>query len=139
MTLLMNRLLSWQNALLEDIDEFTASARMNQYERGVHEPDFGMVMKFAAVLKVPVFDIIEGERAQDFVECTLRQPFEWLGQVTCDYLNREPGTPFAGQFYHRWRNIEAMHGSAIARKMFAADARAASCVENVQMIDIAKQ
>ena|SRR5450830_561614 len=49
----------YQLGVLAGIDEFTASARMNQYERGVHEPDFGMVMKFAAVLKVPVSFLFE--------------------------------------------------------------------------------
>ncbi|MEI5639720.1 MULTISPECIES: helix-turn-helix domain-containing protein [unclassified Pseudoalteromonas] len=35
------------------IDEGSASARMNQYEKGVHAPDFGMVKSLATVLKVP--------------------------------------------------------------------------------------
>jgi len=35
------------------LDEFVASARMNQYERGVHTPDFKTVMALSAVLKVP--------------------------------------------------------------------------------------
>ena len=33
-------------------DEFVASARMNQYERGVHTPNFSTVERIAAVLKV---------------------------------------------------------------------------------------
>jgi transcriptional regulator with XRE-family HTH domain len=49
----------FQLGVLAGIDEFTASARMNQYERGVHEPDFGMVMKFAEVLNVPVSFLFE--------------------------------------------------------------------------------
>lgn len=35
------------------IDEMSASARMNQYERGKHGPDFSMVARIAAVLNVP--------------------------------------------------------------------------------------
>ena len=33
-------------------DEFVASARMNQYERGVHSPNYVTLSKIAAVLKV---------------------------------------------------------------------------------------
>lgn len=36
------------------IDEFVASARINQYERGKHAPDFSTVAKIAGVLWVPV-------------------------------------------------------------------------------------
>jgi transcriptional regulator with XRE-family HTH domain len=35
------------------IDELSSSARMNQYERGKHEPDFSMVERIAGVLNVP--------------------------------------------------------------------------------------
>jgi transcriptional regulator with XRE-family HTH domain len=35
------------------IDEMSSSARMNQYERGKHEPDFSMVERVANVLNVP--------------------------------------------------------------------------------------
>lgn len=34
-------------------DEFSASARMNQYERGTHMPDHGTVKRIAKVLNVP--------------------------------------------------------------------------------------
>jgi transcriptional regulator with XRE-family HTH domain len=36
------------------IDEFSASARVNQYERGKHMPDLQTVTHFAAVMRVPV-------------------------------------------------------------------------------------
>ena len=36
------------------IDEFTASPRMNQYERGVHIPDYSTLERLAQVLEVPV-------------------------------------------------------------------------------------
>ncbi len=39
--------------VLAGIDEMSASARMNQYERGKHAPDFGTVVRIAAVLNVP--------------------------------------------------------------------------------------
>ncbi|MBN1684521.1 MAG: helix-turn-helix transcriptional regulator [Gammaproteobacteria bacterium] len=35
------------------IDEFPASARMNQYETGKHTPDFLIIKRIAEVLKVP--------------------------------------------------------------------------------------
>jgi len=35
------------------IDEFSASARMNQYEKGVHAPDYHMAQRIAAQLQVP--------------------------------------------------------------------------------------
>lgn len=39
--------------ILAGIDEATANARMNQYERGTHSPDFSLACKFAEVLKIP--------------------------------------------------------------------------------------
>ena len=39
--------------VLADIDEMSSSARMNQYERGKHEPDFSMVERIARALNVP--------------------------------------------------------------------------------------
>lgn len=35
------------------IDEMSSSARMNQYERGKHGPDFSMVERIASALDVP--------------------------------------------------------------------------------------
>ena len=49
----------FQLGVLAGIDEFTASARMNQYERGVHEPDFGTVMRLAHALGIPVSFLFE--------------------------------------------------------------------------------
>lgn len=40
--------------VLAGIDEMSASARMNQYERGKHAPDHSMVNRLAVVLHVPV-------------------------------------------------------------------------------------
>ena len=39
--------------VLAGIDEMSASARMNQYERGKHEPNFSMLERIARVLNVP--------------------------------------------------------------------------------------
>lgn len=39
--------------VLAGIDEFSASARMNQYERGKHVPDLLTVERIAVVLGVP--------------------------------------------------------------------------------------
>lgn len=39
--------------VLAGIDEFSASARMNQYEKGKHAPDYAMSKRLAAVLRVP--------------------------------------------------------------------------------------
>jgi len=38
---------------LAGIDEFAASARVNQYERGKHTPDYRTAERLAAVLDVP--------------------------------------------------------------------------------------
>ncbi|MEQ3530598.1 helix-turn-helix transcriptional regulator [Pseudoalteromonas sp. XMcav11-Q] len=42
-----------QLGILAGMDEFSASARMNQYEKGVHAPDFKTVKALAKVLDVP--------------------------------------------------------------------------------------
>lgn len=34
------------------VDEFSASTRLNQYERGVHTPDYSTARRLARVLKV---------------------------------------------------------------------------------------
>ena len=36
------------------MDEFSASARMNHYEKGRHTPDYETLRRIAKVLKVPV-------------------------------------------------------------------------------------
>jgi transcriptional regulator with XRE-family HTH domain len=36
------------------IDQFSASARINHYERGRHLPDYTLVERLAAILDVPV-------------------------------------------------------------------------------------
>ena len=39
--------------ILAGIDEFSASARVNQYEKGKHVPDYSTIQRFSKVLKVP--------------------------------------------------------------------------------------
>lgn len=43
-----------QLGILIGIDESSASARMNQYEKGKHVPDFSLTQKIADSLNVPV-------------------------------------------------------------------------------------
>lgn len=40
--------------IMAGIDEMSASARMNQYEKGKHVPDYDMASRIAKVLNVPV-------------------------------------------------------------------------------------
>ncbi len=40
--------------VLVGIDEFSASARMNQYEKGAYAPSFDLMVRIAAVLGMPV-------------------------------------------------------------------------------------
>lgn len=39
--------------ILAGIDEFSASARMNQYERGKHVPDLKTLERLANILEIP--------------------------------------------------------------------------------------
>lgn len=52
--------------VLSGIDEFVASARMNQYERGARVPAYETLASFAAILSVPVeyFYIAEDDLAE---------------------------------------------------------------------------
>src|SRR3954454_5021405 len=43
-----------QLGIQSGIDEFSDSARINQYERGKHMPDLPTLQRLGAVLKVPV-------------------------------------------------------------------------------------
>lgn len=55
-----------QLGIAAGIDESSASARMNQYEKGIHAPDFTMVKNIASVLAIPTayFYCEEDELAQ---------------------------------------------------------------------------
>ena len=43
-----------QLGILAGIDQFSASPRINQYERGKHVPDFATTARLAQVLSIPV-------------------------------------------------------------------------------------
>lgn len=42
-----------QLGVMVGLDQAVASARMNQYERGVHEPHFAFVQRLADTLRAP--------------------------------------------------------------------------------------
>lgn len=42
-----------QLGLAIGLDEFVASTRINRYERGIHQPDFQILMALATKLDVP--------------------------------------------------------------------------------------
>lgn len=44
-----------------EIDEFSASPRINQYERGVHAADYGTAQRLAKALSVPVSYLYESD------------------------------------------------------------------------------
>ena len=48
-----------QLGILAGIDQFVASARINQYERGKHVPDLQTAQRLATELKVPVSYLYE--------------------------------------------------------------------------------
>jgi transcriptional regulator with XRE-family HTH domain len=50
-----------QLGVLAGLDEFSASARVNQYERAVHVPDYGTASRFALVLDIPVSYLFESD------------------------------------------------------------------------------
>ncbi|MFB5745287.1 helix-turn-helix transcriptional regulator [Cedecea sp. S5-13] len=56
--------------ILAGIDEATASARMNQYERGIHTPDFELACRLASVMNIPAcyFYTIEDDLAEIILE-----------------------------------------------------------------------
>jgi len=54
--------------IMAGIDEATASARMNQYERGIHTPDFELVRRLAVILDVPTcYFYVEEDELADIV------------------------------------------------------------------------
>lgn len=51
------------------IDEFSASARMNQYETGRHTPDYSILKQIANVLKVsPAYFYAEEDRLAELIK-----------------------------------------------------------------------
>ena len=74
--------------VLAGIDEMSASARMNQYEKGKHEPDFSMVERIARALNMPAsFFYAEGDD-----EARLLQRFHRLSaQARAEWMQRIEG------------------------------------------------
>lgn len=57
------------------IDEFAASARMNRYELGVHQPDFDTAGRLAKVLRVPIaYFFADDDRLADLILVFSRLP-----------------------------------------------------------------
>ena len=57
-----------QLGILAGLDPFVASPRVNQYERGVHEPSYGTLQLFAPLLDVPTsFFFIEDDELAELV------------------------------------------------------------------------
>ncbi|MCH2003898.1 helix-turn-helix domain-containing protein [Acinetobacter ursingii] len=57
--------------ILAGIDESSASARMNQYEKGKHTPDFLMASQIAKVLELPTaYFYIEDDQLAEIIKKT---------------------------------------------------------------------
>ncbi|PJC13894.1 MAG: transcriptional regulator [Comamonadaceae bacterium CG_4_9_14_0_8_um_filter_57_21] len=70
-------------SVLAGIDEFSASARMNQYEKGKHSPHYQIVTKLASVLNVTATyfysdDDLEAEMLLEFARLKPQQKTETL-------------------------------------------------------------
>jgi transcriptional regulator with XRE-family HTH domain len=52
-----------QLGVLAGIEEESASARVNQYERGVHAPDYGTAQRLAKTLRIPTSFFFEEDDA----------------------------------------------------------------------------
>ncbi len=65
------------------IDEYSASPRINQYERGVHSPDKNMAGRLADVLGVPLSYLLEpDENLAEFILLAGRLGSEDLLRLT---------------------------------------------------------
>jgi transcriptional regulator with XRE-family HTH domain len=62
---------------LAGIDPMSASARMNQYERGKHSPDYQLMCRVAEILKMPVSWFY----TEDEEHARLQEIFYLLGPV----------------------------------------------------------
>ena len=78
--------------ILAGIDEFSASARINQYERGKHSPEFNTVERLAKVLGTPT----------PYFYCRDDDLAEWILRYSQDVIpkkgvNRKRATGRLGQ------------------------------------------
>lgn len=73
--------------ILAGIDESSASARMNQYERGKHIPDFLVASKIAQVLELPAaYFYMEDDVLAEIIKKSYRLKNEQRYQVLA-FLN----------------------------------------------------
>lgn len=78
-----------QLGILAGIDEFVASARINQYERGKHVPDLLMAERLAQELGVPVSFLFEPNDVLANLLRTIGQlPTETTEEVVRSLLDR---------------------------------------------------
>ncbi|MCA0186537.1 MAG: helix-turn-helix domain-containing protein [Proteobacteria bacterium] len=70
-----------QLGILAGIDQFVASARINQYERGKHVPDLQTAQRLAAELNVPVSYLYEPDD-------DLAKLIRLLGECSRDQLHQ---------------------------------------------------
>ncbi len=70
-----------QLGILAGIDQFVASARINQYERGKHVPDLQTAQRLATELNVPVSYLYEPDEA-------LAELIRLLGACSRDQLHQ---------------------------------------------------
>lgn len=70
-----------QLGILAGIDQFVASARINQYERGKHVPDLQTAQRLAAELSIPVSYLYEPD--DDLAEL-----IRLLGRCSQEHLER---------------------------------------------------
>ncbi|MDQ1207209.1 transcriptional regulator with XRE-family HTH domain [Acinetobacter baylyi] len=72
--------------ILAGIDESSASARMNQYEKGKHTPDFLMASQIAKVLDIPTaYFYIEDDLLAEIIKQSYLLSSEQKAQVL-DYM-----------------------------------------------------
>jgi transcriptional regulator with XRE-family HTH domain len=77
--------------VLAGIDEYSASPRINQYERGVHIPDQGTSLRLAKVLDVPLSYLFEpDEQLAEFVRLAAKLTKDDLKKLTA-YLREALG------------------------------------------------
>lgn len=79
--------------ILAGIDEASASARMNQYEKGKHTPDFEMACKLAKVLDIPesylyTKDDLMAELILKFSNVSKENKIEIINNVTKLTINK---------------------------------------------------
>ncbi len=79
--------------VMAGIDEMSASARMNQYERDKHTPDWLTVQRLAAVLGVPVAWLYaEDDAAADLLLAFYALPLEVREEAVKELKKKVPGT-----------------------------------------------